>query len=66
MKKIIDNCVGCKSIFGSCMKSACPYHRRVAVVCDECENEEDTLYRYQGKVYCLSCLLDFIGAEEVE
>ena len=62
----IDNCVGCSTIFGNCMGTACPNHKRRVRVCDACECEDEHLYRYKNKDYCLECLLWEIGAEEID
>ena len=61
----INNCVGCSTLFGNCMGTACPYHEHKAVVCDNCENQEEHLYHYNGKVLCKECLWEELEADGV-
>ena len=42
--EIVDNCVGCSSIYGSCMRSACPNYRHKAIICDNCGAEVEFAY----------------------
>ena len=58
MIKKVDNCVGCRTIFGSCMGTLCPNHARLALVCDICGGEEEKLYKVDGQEICEECLLE--------
>ena len=57
MKKIENGCVGCPTEMG-CLGNSCKYRNIVVFYCDECGEETDTLYRYNGYELCQDCLLD--------
>ena len=57
MREIIDDCVGCDAVFGYCKGVSCPYYGKYAVlICDECGEETDKLFQYDGNEICLDCL----------
>lgn len=60
-----DECVGCPYSMG-CVGSACNNWKALHCYCDDCGDEVDDLYEYDGEQLCLSCLLDIIGARKVE
>ena len=51
MKKIENDCVGCAM---GCID--CGRKRAVHYYCDNCRDEE-TLYEFEGKELCISCIL---------
>lgn len=57
MKKIEDECVGCKSVGLYCLGISCPYKNVVRFYCDKCL-EEATLYHYEDEELCADCLLE--------
>lgn len=52
-----NECVGCPEDMG-CLGSVCPYIKVPRLYCDECGNEEDTLYSYHDKAFCAECFLE--------
>jgi hypothetical protein len=50
-----DECVGCSSGSG-CLGSACPNRNVPHFYCDECKEDVETLYYYDGKELCLECI----------
>ena len=57
MIRFESDCVSCGF---PCMYSACPYYRVKIYICDECDEEVETLYEYEGKELCESCLLEIV------
>lgn len=55
MVKYEDECVGCPKELG-CLGSACPNRNVPHFYCDECKNDVETLYYYDGKELCLECI----------
>ena len=51
-----NECVGCSTIFHSCLGSACPYMNVPRWYCDRCGLEED-LYEFDDdEQLCMDCL----------
>ena len=61
MKKIENECVGCGL---PCLGDGCPNRNVARFYCDECE-EEEKLYRYDGKELCEMFVRKDVGAEGV-
>lgn len=62
----VDNCTGCRTIFGNCLRTACPNRARKIVVCDDCGVESNELYKYNDKILCIECLIDQFEKLDVE
>ena len=56
MKKVVDECIGCKDIGVHCLGNSCRYRNVIRFYCDRCK-EETTLYDYYGEELCQECLL---------
>ena len=56
MKRIEDECVGCKGLGLPCLGDSCPNRNVVRFYCDRCGKEEK-LYHYYGEEICEECLL---------
>lgn len=57
MRRVENECVGCKDIGLPCVGSSCPNRNIVRWYCDEC-GEETTLYYYDDDIeLCADCLL---------
>ena len=56
MKKIENECLGCKDAGLPCTGDSCKYRNVVRFYCDRCL-EETTLYHYEGEELCKDCLL---------
>lgn len=63
MKKITNECVGCKSMGLPCLGNTCPNIEVIRYYCDEC-SDETTLYDYHGEELCADCLLKKIKVIE--
>lgn len=48
-----------------CIGDSCMYRYSPVFVCDDCKEEVDELYEYDGQQLCLDCLLHEIGAERI-
>lgn len=57
MKKIENECVGCKDSGLPCIGNSCPYRNVIRFYCDRCGNE-DKLYYYDHEELCIDCLLE--------
>ena len=65
MVKYESECVGCSTIFHNCMGSACPYNSVPHFYCDECGDDVEELYEFDGEELCIDCIkgrLDKVGA----
>ena len=56
MRKIEDECVGCKSMGLPCLGNSCPNKNVIHYYCDHCGYEEK-LYHYDDEEICEGCLL---------
>ena len=65
MVKLESQCCGCPSNMG-CIGDHCMYRYTPVYTCDECKEEADELYEYDGTQVCLDCLLDIINAKRVK
>lgn len=57
MKKIENECLGCKDAGLPCMGNSCKYRNVIRFYCDQCK-EELKLYHYEDKELCADCLLE--------
>ena len=57
MTRYEDECVGCPREMG-CLGSSCSYRNVSVRVCDDCGEETDTLYVYDGLELCWDCFVD--------
>ncbi len=55
MVKYENECVSCGL---PCLGSGCPNRHVRRLYCDDCQEETDKLYQYDGKELCLDCLLE--------
>ncbi len=52
---IIDsNCVDCGY---PCRHEACIYYKVIRYICDNCKEEQDDLYVFDGQELCAECIL---------
>lgn len=51
-----DECVGCPTEMG-CWGSSCPNRNVPHLYCDECHDDVEDLYDYNGKELCEECVL---------
>ena len=66
MKRVENECVGCKSLGLPCLGDSCPNRNVVRFYCDRCEAEA-MLYYYYGEEICEECLLkEFEIVEETK
>lgn len=56
MIKYENECCGCAVPAYPCMGSDCPNRNVPHFYCDECKNDVETLYHYDGKELCLECI----------
>ena len=57
MIKYKDECIGCPPEKG-CLGNSCPNIHIPYHICDDCGEEDESIYEYEGQELCLSCLLD--------
>lgn len=55
MIRIENECVGCPPHLG-CLGSVCPHRNSIHFYCDDCKDEFDTLYHYDGEELCIDCI----------
>lgn len=58
-----NECVGCPTGMG-CMGSSCPNRNVKHYICDECKDEFEKIYYYEGKELCLSCIEELLEVVE--
>ena len=58
MVKYESECVGCNSIFHNCMGTMCPHFSVPVFYCDECGEEAEELYEFDGEQLCINCIKD--------
>ena len=59
-----DECVGCPTEMG-CMGSACPNRNVPHLYCDQCEQEVDDLYEWDGKQVCTDRIVKSLKKVEI-
>lgn len=67
MIKYEDECVGCRGSGMQCRGISCRNRCVKRLYCDECGEDSDRLYIYDGQQICQECLLDlydFIEGDE--
>ena len=52
-----DECVGCPPEMG-CMGNSCPNRNVLRMYCDNCDDECEELYVFDGHELCADCVLD--------
>lgn len=52
-----DECVGCPKEIG-CLGYSCPNRNVMHLYCDECNDDVEDLYDYNGKELCEECVLN--------
>ena len=66
MKRVENECVGCKSLGLPCLGDSCPNRNVAHFYCDRCEAETMPYY-YYGEEICEECLLkEFEIVEETK
>lgn len=53
MISVEDECVDCGL---PCLGSSCRYRNVKHYICDECGDEPEHLYKWQGRELCLECI----------
>lgn len=61
MVKTENQCVDCVL---PCMGDTCPYRNVRVLYCDNCGNEVDKLYLYEGEETCEDCLFKLLPVIE--
>lgn len=57
MVKYEDECCGCATENYPCVGSACPNRHVKHLYCDECNDDVEELYDFEGVQLCKECLL---------
>ena len=52
-----DECCGCAVPGYPCLGSSCPNRNVPHHVCDECGEDNETIYEYEGEELCLDCVV---------
>ena len=58
-----SECVDCGL---PCIYHACPYYEVTRFYCDECKDEHDVLYHFDGQELCIDCIADRLEKVEYE
>lgn len=53
MVRIESDCVDCGL---PCLYESCPHYKIVVYECDDCGEEVDNLYHYDGQELCIDCI----------
>lgn len=56
MKRVFNECVGCKDMGLYCLGSACPNREVTRYFCDKCRQEAEELYYFDGREMCIDCI----------
>ena len=54
MRYTESGCVGCEL---PCLHTACPHYEETHYKCDECGEEDVTLYEFDGQELCIDCVI---------
>ena len=54
-----NECVGCPPERG-CMGSACPFQNVPIWSCDNCGEEDEPIYEFDGKELCIKCIKELL------
>ena len=54
-RKVLNECVDCGL---HCLGNSCPNRNVVRIYCDECGEEVDELYLFEGQELCSHCVLE--------
>ena len=60
-----DQCVGCPPEMG-CLGSSCPNRDVPVTVCDDCGDENVSLYEFDGEQLCIYCIEKRLDKVEVD
>lgn len=63
MTRYESNCVSCGF---PCRHEGCPYYKVLTLFCDQCGDEVEDLYDYDGKQVCEDCLLKLAHIKHFE
>ena len=55
MREVTNECVKCGL---PCLGESCPNRRVERIYCDDCGDEADEMYRYDGAELCRKCLCE--------
>lgn len=53
MKKITNECVDCGL---PCLGNSCPHRNVTRYYCDDCCEEQEQIYYYDGEELCIYCI----------
>lgn len=56
MVKTESECVGCSNHGLYCLKDSCPNYEVKRYYCDECGDEVEDLYEFEGEELCIYCI----------
>lgn len=59
-----DECCGCATELYPCLGDSCPRRHTAVLICDECGDEVEKLYKVDGMQLCSRCALNEL--EEVD
>ena len=53
MINVESDCVDCGL---ECIYEACPHYRVITYMCDDCGDEVNDLYHFEGQELCIDCI----------
>lgn len=56
VKAMVDYANECVDCGLPCIGSACPYRNVKRLYCDDCKDEYDELYEFDGEELCIDCI----------
>ena len=59
-----NKCVDCPSMGMPCIH--CGNDKIPHMICDNCEEDVDELYEYEGEQWCVDCILDSLTRVDIE
>lgn len=60
-----NECVGCPKEMG-CLGDSCPNRNVPRLYCDNCKDEVDALYYWDGQELCIDCIIKDLEKVEVK
>lgn len=57
MKVYENECCDCATYGYPCIGNACSQLKVLHIICDDCGDEMDDMYEYNGSHYCTDCLV---------
>lgn len=63
MIRVESDCCDCGL---PCIKSSCKYYEIIRYICDDCDDDVNELYYFDGKQLCVDCIVNKLERVEYD